>query len=75
VVSGIASRRIQQGGTLLWSDAMLKKIFLLHVLFAPALGLLLLAGGCGDDVKTHRSVEQQHESPPQMVSPGEEVVE
>ncbi|MFQ5490974.1 MAG: hypothetical protein ACE5GE_09660 [Phycisphaerae bacterium] len=46
-------------------------------------GLLLVAAafvicdtpGCGDDVKTVTTHEQTHESEPQMVSPGEPIVE
>ena len=36
---------------------------------------LAAISGCSDDVKTVKKVERHRESPPQMVSPGEEVVE
>lgn len=54
---------------------MLKKTLALYVLIAPILFLLAATTGCGDDVRTHKSVETHHESQPRMVSPGEEVVE
>jgi hypothetical protein len=44
------------------------------LLVGPGLALLSLAG-CGDKTETVRQTEERHESEPQMVSPGEPIVE
>ncbi|HEY3241915.1 MAG TPA: hypothetical protein VGM03_01065 [Phycisphaerae bacterium] len=54
---------------------MLKKLFSICVPLIPMLALLAQTAGCGDDVHKTSKIEQTHESAPQMVSPGEEVVE
>ncbi len=45
------------------------------VTLAFVAALTIALGGCGDDVKTVKKSERIEESPPQMVSPGQEVVE
>ena len=47
---------------------------LLTLGLAAAFVIAWLAG-CGDHVKTVKKSERIHESPPEMVSPGEEVIE
>ena len=53
------------------AKAMLRRT-LSSLLLAAA---CLVVTGCADDVKTVTTHEQTHESEPQMVSPGEPIVE
>lgn len=42
------------------------------VIFTVAIGAL---AGCGDDLKTVKTIETQEQEPVRMVSPGTEIVE
>ncbi len=53
---------------------MRKLIVILAVVGVLAFAFAALPG-CGDDVKTVKKVETHRESQPEMVSPGEPVVE
>ena len=53
---------------------MRKLITILAATCALALTITLLPG-CGDDVKKTQKIERYEESQPQMVSPGEMIVE
>jgi hypothetical protein len=54
--------------------SMHRSLIALLLLLAPAL-VLPLAAGCAQKVTTVERKESVHESEPQMVSPGKEVVE
>ena len=53
---------------------MMKRI-LAFCTVLTCLAAVALLSGCGDDVRTTKSVERHEQEPVQMVSPGEEVVE
>jgi hypothetical protein len=53
---------------------MHRQLLALLIAIAPVAMILSLTG-CGDEVKSVRKSERQEESPPTMVSPGEEVLE
>ncbi len=44
-------------------------------ILALVAAIAIVVGGCGDDVKTVKKSERIEQSPPEMVSPGQEVVE
>ena len=44
-------------------------------MFSLLAAVMLVVGGCGDDVKTVKKSETVHESSPQPVAPGEMIVE
>ncbi|MHC4090434.1 MAG: hypothetical protein ACYSUQ_09090 [Planctomycetota bacterium] len=54
---------------------MIRKTLSMVVLIAVAAFIFGGAAGCEDDVKKTSKIEQTKESDPQMVSPGEPVVE
>ncbi len=53
---------------------MTRKLIAILVLVAPAL-VLPLASGCAQKITTVQKTERIEQSEPQMVSPGEEVLE
>jgi hypothetical protein len=53
---------------------MARWFFAMLVLFVPAI-VLLTTTGCEEKTVTVQQTEQRHESEPEMVSPGQEVLE
>jgi hypothetical protein len=53
----------------------MRKLVALLVIVGVLAFPLVAISGCGDDVKKVKKVERHRESQPEMVSPGEEIVE
>ena len=54
---------------------MIKRLISTFILLVVAAVFCGGITGCGDDVKKEYQHEQKHESEPEMVSPGEPIVE
>ena len=54
---------------------MIKKVISTFVLAVVAVVFCGGIAGCGDDVKKEQKIEMEKQSEPEMVSPGEPIVE